>query len=805
MRRTIWPVLFQRLAVLVAVLALSCASPAFAAPAATTRYVSPTGSDANNCLSPATACRTIGRAVTLSADGDRIEIAAGVYNEHDIQLSAQLTLNGAGAASTVVDAGSAGRGFYVTAAVEIAGLTVRNGRRPAGALYDAGGGAVLVNAAGNLTLRDVTLAYNTAGGSGGAIFNAGKLTLESSQVISNTAQELGGGIYNHGLAATELTVTESTVAHNTAAGYDGGGGIYNSGKLTVRSSTVADNSGATFGGGLSTAATAPVLLEGVTLSGNRANTAAALWTSNGAITAVNLTVSGNNASNNYGGIYASGPGVNLTLKNSTLARNTRTNTVGKGVNGVMRGDSAAVSLMNTLLADNDGDNCTSSQPPTSQGNNLSDDYSCGLTQSSDKPGVNPLLGPLAANGGPVATHALLSGSPAIDAGANAQCPATDARGVARPYDGDADGTAVCDIGAFEARHRVSIADVSVSEGNSGATTAAFTVALSPASATAISVNYTTVNETATAGSDYMAVSGALTFNPGETQKVVNVSVLGDTADEPDETFLVRLTTAANVDVADAEAVATILDDDGLSALSVADATALEGNSGATAMQFTVSLSPASSAAVTVQYATANGTATAGSDYTAASGALIFSPGQTSQTVTVQALGDTVDEGAAETFTLQLSSPSGATLVDGAATGTITDDDEARLAMQSINPSAAEGNSGVTPLVFTVSLSPSAAFAVTVDYAAASGSGPTGAIAGEDFTPASGTLTFAPAEISKTFTVSVIGDIYREPDEIFWVSISNGSVPIGGSVTSGTILNDDQHRLHLPLVRRNAGN
>jgi chitinase len=346
---------------------------------------------------------------------------------------------------------------------------------------------------------------------------------------------------------------------------------------------------------------------------------------------------------------------------------------------------------------------------------------------------------------------------------------------------------------------VAIADTSVTEGNSGTKGAAFTVTLSPASAAAIAISYATANGTAAAGSDYTAVSGTLTFNPGQTQKVINVPIIGDTADEPDETFLVQLTTAANVDLADRQAVGTIVDDDGLPALSVADAVILEGNSGAAPLQFAVTLSPPSPATVTVQYATANGSATAGSDYTAASGTLTFAPGQTSKTISVNVLGDIVDEGAGENFTLRLSNPANATLADSQAVGTITDDDEARLTMQTTNPQVAEGDSGVTPLAFTVSLSPPAAFVVTVDYAASSGFGANGALAGEDFIPAAGALVFQPGETSKSFNVPVIGDTRGESDEIFWVQMNNGSVPMGGSVTSATILNDDLYRTHLPLV------
>jgi hypothetical protein len=202
----------------------------------------------------------------------------------------------------------------------------------------------------------------------------------------------------------------------------------------------------------------------------------------------------------------------------------------------------------------------------------------------------------------------------------------------------------------------------------------------------------------------------------------------------------------------------------------------------------------------VTYATIAGTATAGSDYTAANNTLVFQPGQISKTISISVLGDTVDEGVSENFSVQLNNPIGATLADGQATGTLTDDDTARLT-QTINPDVLEGDSGFTPAVFTVTLSTAANFTITVDYDVSSGYGATGAIAGEDFVPISGTLTFQPGVTARTFTVQIIGDELAESDEIYWSLISNANVPIDANGNSGLILNDDSFLIYLPLVQR----
>jgi chitinase len=224
---------------------------------------------------------------------------------------------------------------------------------------------------------------------------------------------------------------------------------------------------------------------------------------------------------------------------------------------------------------------------------------------------------------------------------------------------------------------VSIANATVAEGNSGTTNAAFAVTLSKPSTKTVTVGYSTANGTATAGSDYTAASGTLTFAPGVTSQNVNIAVLGDTAVEPDETFTVKLANATNAALGAVTGTGTITNDDAAPVtpptISIANAAVAEGNSGSTNMAFTATLSKASDKTVTVGYATANGTATAGSDYTAASGTLTFAPGVTAQQVNVSVIGDTTVE-PTETFTVALSNPTNGTLATATATGTITNDD-----------------------------------------------------------------------------------------------------------------------------------
>ncbi len=224
---------------------------------------------------------------------------------------------------------------------------------------------------------------------------------------------------------------------------------------------------------------------------------------------------------------------------------------------------------------------------------------------------------------------------------------------------------------------LAIADISVTEGNTASKEALVTVSLSKASAEAITVNYATADGTAQAGGDYVAKSGTLTFSPGETSKTIAISVIGDMAVEANETILVNLSSPTRATLADGQGAVTITNDDATApapALSVSDASVTEGQSGLTDAVFTVNLSAASSAPVAVSYTTADGTASAGSDYTAKSGTLTFAPGETTKTVAVSIVGDLLSE-ANEAFRFNLSGASGATISKAQGTGTILNDDQ----------------------------------------------------------------------------------------------------------------------------------
>jgi large repetitive protein len=181
---------------------------------------------------------------------------------------------------------------------------------------------------------------------------------------------------------------------------------------------------------------------------------------------------------------------------------------------------------------------------------------------------------------------------------------------------------------------LSIADLTITEGEDGTNQAIFTVNLNEASTRPVTVNYNTANGTATAGNDYTATSGTLTFNPGTTTQTITVPITGDRLDEIDKNFSVNLTNPINASIADNIGIGTIIDNDPVPSISIDDKTITEGDSGSSNLTFTVSLSEASSKTITVNYSTANGTATAGNDYTATSGTLTFNPGTTTQIITM---------------------------------------------------------------------------------------------------------------------------------------------------------------------------
>ena len=185
--------------------------------------------------------------------------------------------------------------------------------------------------------------------------------------------------------------------------------------------------------------------------------------------------------------------------------------------------------------------------------------------------------------------------------------------------------------------------MSLVEGDAGTSNMTFTISYTGAK-NDISVDWATADGTAVAGSDYVASSGTATFTlAGPTSQTITIPVIGDLLDEANETFTVNLTNAqppAIADITTATGTGTITDNDPLPSVVINDVSLTEGNSGTTNADFTVTLSAPSGRNVTVNYATANATATQPADYTTTSGTLTFTPGQVTKTVSVPVVGDT---------------------------------------------------------------------------------------------------------------------------------------------------------------------
>ncbi len=377
---------------------------------------------------------------------DTIILAAGIYtlsipgtNEDaagtgDLDIADDLTLTGSGALTTVIDGNHIDRVIEVADSVtaHVSGVTIRNGESVSFA-FNGGGIANF----GDLTLTDSIVTGNSVVDLGGGILNVGTLTMTNVTVKDNTSGMDVGGIANVGSAV----LTGVTVSGNEAAGFVGG--IYNNGSLTLNGSAVSGNS-ALIASGIYNEANffgdVQLTIVNTTISGNSAGAAGGgIYNFDSPVTITNSTISGNNGGDQGGGIYNYEDTV--VLLNSTVSGNMASE--GGGIYNAGSALLTHTALKNTIVANSTGGNCGGS-PIISDGHNLDSDGTCGLAGAGDISNTNPLLAPLADHGGPTQTHALLAGSPAIDA-SSGDCPppATDQRGVARPQ------RAACDIGAFE--------------------------------------------------------------------------------------------------------------------------------------------------------------------------------------------------------------------------------------------------------------------------------------------------------------------------------------------------------------------
>ena len=336
---------------------------------------------------------------------------------------------------------------------------------------------------------------------------------------------------------------------------------------------------------------------------------------------------------------------------------------------------------------------------------------------------------------------------------------------------------------------VTITNVTVTEGTGAAVMASFTIKASPrpGNCCPLQVHWATAPGTATAPADFTASSGNVTLTRANSQRVVSVPVVGDASDEPTETFVVNLSnlTGSPGRIGDAQGVATITDNDNPPVLSIDDVSVGEGDAGNTTASFTASLSAPNSSPVTFTFATTAGTATAGTDYTTASGSKTIPAGSTSVPINIVVKGDTVDE-PDETFGVTISAPVNATIGDGSGVGTISDDDPLPLISVG-DASLAEGDAGGSTITFGVTLSHASAQTVTVAWGTADDT----ADQPGDYATGSGTVTFLPGDTSETVDVTVNGDTVDEFDESFTVDLSapsNGAIGDGSAV--GTITDDD---------------
>ncbi len=519
-----------------------------------------------------------------------------------ITISANVTITGPGAALLTISGNDAVRPFITSGnpVIAFSGLTFSHAHAgedgfSGGAIRNAGSGA--------LTVSDCVFTSNVNIAGGGAIRSNGPMTVTNCTFANNSAVDPGtanSGIGGAILPAATLTLSNSTFSGNTA-GAQGGAVNLQEADGTITNCTFYNN---TANG-----------------DGNGGAIAETLNTTSPTVTVRNCTFSGDTG--------AKGASVFIGRFGGT--------------------NNGTAILGSNIFAENGAPFVTNTegQVITSEGYNLcTTNMSAFLHENTDKNSTDPMFDPagLANNGGPTETIALQLGSPAIDAGKDLSNSDRDQRGFARPVDlppyPNAAGGDGSDIGAFEvmALPTLSINNVTVKEGDRGTKAATFTVSLSAASTAAVQVDYTTVNGTAKAGSDYQATSGTLVFAAGETSKPIKVTVKEDTSFERAEKFSVNLRNPVNATIADALGQATIRNDDAKPLVQFAEKN-YSVNEGADHAAVTVTRRGSLKTEVSVHFATVDGTAHAGSDYRAQSGILKFGPNETSKTIKVPIIND----------------------------------------------------------------------------------------------------------------------------------------------------------------------
>jgi predicted outer membrane repeat protein len=479
------------------------------------------------------------QALADASNGDTVTFDPSVtgtisLTSSPLVISTNLTITGPGPAQLAIS-GNDARAVCVViggVSVSISGLALTHG-------YDNSSGGAAISTGGALTLDNCVLSNNvsanTDDGQGGAIlcYDQGLPVVISNCVfLNNSAPRAGGAICTEifGGPVRAVSITRCSFSGNSCAQPSGQGGAIGAygANVTIADSTFQDNN-APVGGAVFSSSS--VTATGSTFANNRAvaNTTANVSGDGGAIyggtvNLTNCTITGNTAEGTTyggGGIFAT----SAAITNCSVANNSAPNANGGGIDTV----SGSLTATNSILAGN-----TAVSGPDCSGSLISNDYNliqntsgCTITGATTHniTGVDPLLGPLQNNGGPTMTRALLAGSPAIDAGDPATPLTTDQRGLPRPKDGNGDGVAVSDIGAFEVQTTYSVSG-RVSDG-SGAGISGATLTLGGATAQSNSAGYFTF-AAVPAGSYTLTPSyNGYMFQPAyRSVRVVNSNITG---------------------------------------------------------------------------------------------------------------------------------------------------------------------------------------------------------------------------------------------------------------------------------------
>jgi parallel beta-helix repeat protein len=699
-----------------------------------------------------------------------------------LYISDSVDVQGPGAAALTVSGNNSSRVFYVytpgNAApinVTISGLTIANGA--------ANIGAGIVDFGENLTLDKVVVTNNVATGPGGGVAKAsyaGTLTVLNSTISGNSGTR-GGGVYLYDNDQPAL-IEDSIISGNQASG--SGGGMYFYGPnydVLIRRTTISGNTAGGNGGGVYFYDTdgGSIYIQESTISGNSASYNGGgiyFYNVDNPVTITNTTISGNTAVGAGGGVYFYGSGAPFTVEFSTIAANSA-----GVVGGNFEDNGNAVTLNNSIIADG-----IAPTNPDVDGGTFTSNYSLIETigtavvvqNTGTLTGVDPQLGPLQNNGGTTATRLPALTSPVINAGdpAFVPPPAIEQRGFARVAGGRVD------MGAVEVQGGtidLSSATYTVAEnGGSVTITVNRTGGTDPAS-----VNYATSNGTATAGSDYTTTSGTLNFLAGQTTATFNVPILDDTLVEGNETFNVTLSSPSPGATLGTQTAAVVTITDFEPGHLQFNSSTGSVNEAGGSITITVTRSGGSDGAVSANYSTSNGTATAGSDYTATAGTVNFANGDSApKSFNVPITNDAIVEGN-ETFNVNLSMPAGGATIGTPSTETVTIVDATVPGSVQFSTAVNTVAESAGTVTLTITRTGGSGGPLTVNYSTSNGT----ATAPQDYTASTGSVTFLNGDTTpKTINIPIVSDTIPEPPESFIVTLSMPSAGTLGPQSTTTV-------------------